>query len=157
MKALAIPASAALLIALAGCNQLGAGGGDANNSASNAAAGNASVGKDSGGGNSSAEASGGKDMAAGAIPASSGPVTLDRTYVMGRWADDGEDCANAIEFTQDGRFITGNGNGGGLWNLDGDRLTMTGRATATIRIVPIDQNTMTVVNPDGSLGRSTRC
>ena len=35
---------------------------------------------------------------------------------------------------------------------------MTGPAgTNTLRIVPIDQNTMNVVNADGSLGRSTRC
>jgi hypothetical protein len=34
---------------------------------------------------------------------------------------------------------------------------MTSRQTLTIRIVPIDQNTMTVINADGSLGRSTRC
>ena len=52
--------------------------------------------------------------------------------------------------------FTANG-GTGLWNLAGDRLTMTGRSTATLQIVPIDQNTMTVVNADGSLGRSTRC
>ena len=45
--------------------------------------------------------------------------------MMGRWTDDGEDCSKAIEFTQDGRFVAANG-GTGLWNLEGDRLTMTG-------------------------------
>jgi hypothetical protein len=157
MKVLASVVSAAIIVALAGCNQLGAGGGNASgNSASNGSAGNASGDKDPAGNSAApaADASGGKDPAS-ATPASSGAVNLDRTYVMGRWTDDGN-CGNAIEFTQDGRFITASG-GGGLWNLDGDRLTMTGRATATIRIVPVDQNTMTVVNTDGSLGRSTRC
>ncbi|MEA3047758.1 MAG: hypothetical protein QOJ53_2090, partial [Sphingomonadales bacterium] len=92
----------------------------------------------------------------GAVPASSsGTVRLDRTYVMGRWTDD-DDCGNVIEFTQDGRFIAPNG-GTGLWNLDGDELTMSGSQTATIRLVVIDRDTMTVVNSDGSLGRSTRC
>jgi hypothetical protein len=155
MKAWSALASATILIALAGCNQL-SGGGNANNSTSNAAS-NASGGKD-GGGNSteaaSAESTGGKD-AAGATPASSGAPTLDRSFLVGRWTDNG-DCSDVIEFTQDGRFIAANG-GGGLWNLDGDRLTMTGRATATIRITPIDNDTMTVINTDGSLGRSTRC
>ncbi|TMJ19978.1 MAG: hypothetical protein E6G92_09540 [Alphaproteobacteria bacterium] len=155
MKVLAL-ASAAVLITLAGCNQRGAG---ANDSSANAAAGNASGGKDSANGNSAASneiagVSGGKDSG-GAAPAGTGPVTLDRAFVVGRWSDDG-DCSDVIEFTQDGRFITANG-AGGLWNLDGDRLTMTGRATATIRLSPIDQNTMTVINADGSLGRSTRC
>jgi hypothetical protein len=154
MKAWAIAASAAFLAALAGCNQ---GGGNAANGASNAV-GNASGGKD-GAGNSAAanpgaEATGGKDGAA--APAASGAVNLDRTFLVGRWSDDGN-CDDVIVFNQDGSFVTDNGNGGGLWNLDGDRLTMTGRATATIRLAPIDQNTMTVINADGSLGRSTRC
>jgi hypothetical protein len=154
MKVLAL-ASAAVLITLAGCNQRGGG---ANDSSANAAAANASGGKETGGNsaasNESADASGGKETG-GAAPAGAGSVNLDRAFVVGRWSDDG-DCSDVIEFTQDGRFITANG-AGGLWNLDGDRLTMTGRATATIRLSPIDQNTMTVINADGSLGRSTRC
>jgi hypothetical protein len=151
MKAIAILAATAALVTLAGCDRL-RGGGGANTSANAAtpapAAGNQAQGADAGG----KPADGG-----GAIPASStgGPVQLDRTFVMGRWTDDG-DCSNAIEFTQDGRFITAEG-GTGLWNLERDELTMTGQQTATIRISPIDQNTMTVINADGSLGRSTRC
>jgi len=155
MKAWSALTSATALIALAGCNQLG-GGGNANNSASNAV-GNASGGKDSAGNSTadaSTEATGGKD-GAGATPASSGGATLSRTFLVGRWTDNG-DCNNVITFNQDGSFVTAEG-GGGLWNLDGDRLTMTGRATATIRLAPIDQDTMTVINNDGSLGRSTRC
>jgi hypothetical protein len=151
MKAWSALASATALLALAGCNQPG-GGGNASNSASNAV-GNASGGKD-GAGNGSAEAAGGKDTA-GATPAGSGIPTLDRSFLVGRWSDKG-DCSDAIEFTQDGRFLTASG-GGGLWNLDGDRLTMTGNATATIRITPVNNDTMTVINVDGSLGRSTRC
>jgi hypothetical protein len=51
----------------------------------------------------------------------------------------------------------GLGGGVGLWNLDGDELTLTGARTATVRVVPVNQDTMTVINADGSLGRSTRC
>jgi len=156
MKVLATVASAALLITLGGCNQLGIGGGNANNSTSNAAAGNSSAGKDSTGGNSSeatADASGGKDSG-GATQASSS-TTLDRTFLMGRWTDNG-DCSKAIEFAQDGTFHNADGSGG-LWNLEGDSLTLTGSSTATIRVSPVDQNTITVINSDGSLGRSTRC
>jgi hypothetical protein len=155
MKAWATLISAAALAALAGCNQAG---GNASNSASNAAA-NATDGKDGAGNSAAADAGtatpGGKDPA-GATPASSGAINLDRTFLIGRWSDTGDCRGDVITFNQDGSFLAANG-GGGLWNLDGDRLTMTGRATATVRVAPIDQDTMTVINADGSLGRSTRC
>jgi hypothetical protein len=155
MKGIAILAATAAMLTLAGCNRGGTG---ANASAN--AAGNASAAKPADGAANQAAtqtADAGKlNEGGGAIPASSsGPVRLDRTYMMGRWTDD-NDCDNAIEFNQDGGFVAANG-GTGLWNLEGDRLTMTGRDTATIRVSPIDQNTMTVINGDGSLGRSTRC
>ncbi|HEV2817807.1 MAG TPA: hypothetical protein VGW40_11390 [Allosphingosinicella sp.] len=154
MRATATLAAAAALAALAGCNQLGAGGGNANNGSANAAADNVSA----GGGNAAAPAAdaGGKlNEGGGATPAAASGIVLDRAFLVGRWTDV-EDCGNAIEFTQDGRFIAANG-GTGLWNLEGDELTMSGADTATIRIVPIDRDTITVVNPDRSLGRSTRC
>ncbi|MEA3045203.1 MAG: hypothetical protein QOH47_3041 [Sphingomonadales bacterium] len=152
MKGIAILAAAAL-VTLAGCDRLRGGGAAANNSIgapANAAA-----------GNQAAEGAGGKPAEGGAaVPAASaGPGQLDRDFLVGRWTDDG-DCSaggdTAIEFTRDGRFIAANG-GTGLWNLDGDELTMSGSQTATIRLVVIDRDTMTVVNSDGSLGRSTRC
>jgi len=155
MKAMATTIAAAALLALTACDQLGIGGGVAVNEAANASA-NA-AGKDDGGGNS-AEAGtggiGGKDPA-GATQASAGGTTLDRAYIAGLWTDTG-DCTAAVEFNIDGRFVANNGNEG-LWNLQGDRLTMTGASTTTLQIVPIDHDTMNVVNPDGSLGRSTRC
>lgn len=150
----------AALAALGGCNKLGVGAG---NTATANAAGNASGGKD-GGGAPTATAStgatgaglGNKDSSGTATQASaSGAATLDRAYVTGRWSDKG-DCTDVVEFTADGRFVTADGRGG-LWNLQGDELTMSGNGTITFRIVPVDQNTMTVVNADGSLGRSTRC
>jgi hypothetical protein len=158
MKGIAIVAAGAALLALAGCNRAGT---NANNASANAAAGNGSAAKpaDNAAANQAAPqtADAGKlNAGGGATPAtSSGTVQLDRTFMLGRWTDD-NDCNSVIEFTQDGRFIAANG-GTGLWNLDGNQLTMTGNQTATIRVVPIDQNTMTVVNANGSLGRSTRC
>jgi hypothetical protein len=153
MKRIAILAAAAAILALAGCNR-----GNVSNASANAAAGNAAAPKPAdGAANATQTADAGKlNEGGGAVPAaSSGGVRLDRTFMMGRWTDD-NDCGNVIEFNQDGGFVAANG-GTGLWNLDGDQLTMSGRETATIRVVPIDQNTMTVVNADGSLGRSTRC
>ena len=159
MKGIAIPAAAAALLALSGCNRLGVNG----NATANAATGNAAgaAAKPAGGasGNMTAPqtADAGKlNAGGGAIPAvSSGTVALDRTYMLGRWTDD-DDCDKAIEFTPDGRFIALDG-GTGLWNLDGNRLTVTGNSTLVFRISPIDQNTMTVIDGNGALSRSTRC
>lgn len=160
MRLIGTIAALAALAALGGCNKLGIGAG---NTATANAAGNASGGKD-GGGAPAATAStgttgaglGDKDSSGTATQASAGGApALDRGYVAGRWSDK-EDCSDAVEFTADGRFVTADGRGG-LWNLQGDELTMSGNGTVTMRIVPIDQNTMTVVNTDGSLGRSTRC
>ena len=158
MKGIAIVAAAVAALTLAGCNRIGTNA----NATSNAAAGNASAAKPADGAAANQAApqtadAGKLNEGGGAIPAtSSSTVQLDRTYILGRWADDGEDCGKAIEFSQDGRFTTASG-AGGLWNLDGNELTMSGNGTARLRIVPIDQNTITVVNPDGSLSRSTRC
>jgi hypothetical protein len=157
MKGIAIVAAAAAMLSLAGCNRAATN----TNATANAAAGNAAASKPADAAVANQEApqvadAGKLNAGGGAVPASSsGAVQLDRTYMMGRWTDDG-DCSKVIEFTQDGRFIAANG-GTGLWNLDGNQLTMTARDTATIRVSPIDQNTMTVINANGSLGRSTRC
>jgi hypothetical protein len=157
MKGIAIFAAGAALLALAGCNRGTSAGAAANGAAGNGAA--AAKPADGGAANQAAPqtADAGKlNEGGGAIPAvSSGAVQLDRTYIMGRWTDDG-DCDKPTEFSQDGRFINPDGTNG-LWNLDGNRLTLTGNQTITFRLVPIDQNTITIVHEDGSLGRSTRC
>lgn len=160
----AILLAATAMLALTACERFGLGGGGAGNNsagmvgpvnnAGNTAQGNQTGGADTGkptGG----DAAPGQDTAGPAPETASGTVRLDRAYVMGRWTDDGN-CANAIEMHSDGRFTAANGNQG-LWNLDGDRLTMQGTSAITLRVVPIDQNVMNLVNPDQSLGRSTRC
>lgn len=158
MRVFVTIAALAALAALGGCNKLGMGAG---NIVTANAAGNASGGKDGGGAPAATAGTAGaglgdKDSSGTATPAAAGgtPV-LDRAYVTGRWSDKG-DCTDVVEFTADGRFVTADGRGG-LWNLQGDQLTMSGNGTITFRIVPVDQNVMTVVNNDGSLGRSTRC
>lgn len=161
MRVIKTIAALAALAALGGCNKLGMGAGG--NGATANAAGNAAGGKDAGGAPAATASTtgsgaglGDKDSSGTATEASAGgAATLDRAYVAGRWSDKG-DCSDVVEFTSDGRFVTADGRGG-LWNLQGDQLTMSGNGTITMRIVPIDQNTMNVVNNDGSLGRSTRC
>ena len=93
-----------------------------------------------------------------AIPASSTltPV-VDRAFLIGRWTD-GHDCHEAGQFTADGRY-TNNAGQDAAWTLQGDQLTLSfdGAAPRTLRVSAADQNTLNVINPDGSAGRSTRC
>lgn len=87
-------------------------------------------------------------------PAPAAPA-LDANYFIGRWSSDGETDCNS-SFNSDGTFTANNG-GRGYWSLEGDRLTLTGDSTLVLQVSPIDQNTMTLINPDGSLVRATRC
>ncbi len=159
MKAIAIAAAGAAMLALAACDRLGIGGGgnlagnDSGNASANASA---EAGKDPAGSGEPQAAAGGKDPAAGggAIPAGAGGIVLDRAFLTGRWTD--SDCSAAVEFLDDGRFITHRG-AEGLWHLAGNRLTLQGDRTVTMELDPVDRNVMNVVNEDGSLGRSTRC
>jgi hypothetical protein len=83
-----------------------------------------------------------------------GGTTLDSSYLVGRWSDASGGCGSM--FNNDGTFTADDGSRG-LWNLTGDRLTLTGNSTLIVQVVPVDSNTMTLVKPDGSLIRATRC
>ena len=93
-----------------------------------------------------------------AIPATSTltPV-VDRAFLIGRWTD-ARDCHEAGQFTADGRYTNTAGQVA-AWTLQGDQLTLTfdGAAPRTLRVSAADQNTLNVINPDGTAGRSTRC
>lgn len=80
---------------------------------------------------------------------------VDNDFMIGRWTDDG-DCNDAVEFAEGGVFHTPEG-AVGRWSLVGDRLTVSGAGTLTMRIVPVDDDTIDVINADGGQGRSTRC
>jgi len=82
-------------------------------------------------------------------------VRVNRAFLVGAWTDDG-DCGHAIEFLGDGRFFGSDGLRG-IWQLEGAELTMAGDNILTVRIVPLDQDRMGVIGPDGALGQSTRC
>ncbi len=94
----------------------------------------------------------GKDpMAAGAGNAEISPQAL-----VGRWADDAN-CATFIQIHADGTFRSYTGGTGG-WRLDGDQLHLSGDGgTFTLGIQAYDGQSMQVVNPDGTVGRSIRC
>lgn len=82
-------------------------------------------------------------------------IKVSRDYLIGSWTDD-NDCTKAVALAGDGTFTTYDGRQG-QWSLQGDQLTMSGRDTIVMRVVPVDWNTITLVNADGSLGHSTRC
>ena len=93
-----------------------------------------------------------------AIPATSTLTpTVDRAFLIGRWTD-ARDCHESGQFTADGHYTNTAGQSA-AWTLEGDQLTLTfeGAAPRTLRVSAADQNTLNVVNPDGSTGRSTRC
>lgn len=96
---------------------------------------------------------GGKDPVA--VPAASG-ATVDRAALIGDWADD-DACKSLISLGPDGTFRSADG-GQGTWRLNGDVLTLAGPGGSyVVRIQSIDAGLLTVVNPDGSVGRSRRC
>lgn len=93
-----------------------------------------------------------------AIPATSTLTpTVDRAFLIGRWTD-ARDCRESGQFTADGHYTNTAGQNA-AWTLEGDRLTLTfeGATPRTLQVSAADQNTLNVVNPDGSTGRSTRC
>lgn len=159
--------AAALLaasLALAGCDRFGSIRSD-NAQTANAATPSAPAGNDAESGLSQPKAPaaglGGKPD--GALQAGSGSLAgggsaaIDRAYMAGRWTDHDDDCDRAADFFADGRFVPASGPEG-LWSLSGDRLSIVSAGnTFTVQLVPIDRHSMTVVNADGSLGRSTRC
>lgn len=75
--------------------------------------------------------------------------------LIGRWTDNG-DCADFVEFAGNGQFTISSG-GSGTWRLAGDRLTFTGASSVTVRVEPVSRDEVRLVQPDGSIGRSTRC
>lgn len=83
-------------------------------------------------------------------------AALDPQTLIGRWADD-EACKEDITIRPNGTFVSYTG-GAGRWSVDGDRLSLTGeQGTFSVRIQSIEDDIMTVLNSDGSIGRSRRC
>jgi hypothetical protein len=168
MKAIATMAAAAALLGLAACDRLGPGGGSAANDKAKAAPADKARSAGPAAGKAAGAAAGGGGLApaqqglAGnpnVIPTSSTLAlpAVDRAFLIGRWTD-ARDCDAAGEFAADGRYTNAAGVAA-TWALDGDRLTMTfgGAAPRILRVSALDQNNLRVVNPDGQIGRSTRC
>lgn len=165
MKLVTTLAAAAVLLSLGGCNRTQSSGTTAstqkaNNSQTAQTGGPNAVQVSSTGLPAHSAGPDGRGLAGNpnAIPATSTltPV-VDRAFLIGRWTD-GRDCHEAGQFTADGRYTNAAGQNA-AWTLTGDQLTLSfeGAAPRTLRVSAADQNTLNVVNPDGSAGRSTRC
>jgi hypothetical protein len=81
---------------------------------------------------------------------------IDVQFMIGRWGDNG-DCNKDIVLNADGSFTSYTG-GGGEWSLNGDVMRLSGSGgTSDLRLELIDQDTLRITNPDGSVGTSQRC
>lgn len=149
---LKLTAAAAALAGLTACDALGLGGNQNAGGNGSAVESNNAVADANG-----SAGVGGKDPAAGNATAASAPFTgqVTAAFLVGRWTDN-NDCNNTIEFKQDGTF-TVPGGGGGIWALDGDRLTFQGAGSRSARVQAPSEDAITLIHEDGSLGRSTRC
>lgn len=81
---------------------------------------------------------------------------LDSAFLIGRWGDNG-DCSKDVTLNADGSFTSYTG-GEGQWSLSGSTMRMAGKqSTQEVEVQRIDQNTIRITNPDGSVGTSQRC
>jgi hypothetical protein len=91
----------------------------------------------------------------GDTPVDTTPI-LDRDFLVGRWGDNG-DCTKDVVLNGNGSFTSYTG-GEGQWALNGATLRMEGKNGAyDLQLELIDQNTLRITNPDGSVGTSQRC
>jgi hypothetical protein len=167
MKAIATMAATAALLGLTACDRIGSSADSASNDKAKGAPAEkaraqhhttpAADGTAGTGGLASAQQ--GLAGNPNVIPTSSNLVlpAVDRAFLIGRWTD-ARNCDEAGEFAADGRYTNAAGVGA-TWTLERDRLTVTfpGASPRTLQVSALDQNTLNVVNPDGSIGRSTRC
>lgn len=107
------------------------------------------------GGGAASQPSGDKDPQA--APANAGGASgPGRMAFAGRWTDTG-DCSVVTILGEDGSFIAADG-GRGTWDVQGSQLIFTGPGgSRALDVYLADPNTIVVTNPDGSIGRSTRC
>jgi hypothetical protein len=92
-----------------------------------------------------------------AEPASAAkPGGVTRSWFAGNWTDT-SDCADAGRFEGNGTYRLADGTRG-MWNIvDGRLVVQHAGGRSALRLRRIDQDTVEVVNEDGSVGRSTRC
>ena len=96
------------------------------------------------------------DKEGGPSATASSPAAEIRALLIGRWADGGN-CAGGTEFRDDGTFTSADA-GTGRWEQSNEYLTLTGdRATVELAVQEIDRTDMVTINPQGRIGRWTRC
>jgi len=146
MRSVTNAAAIALILALTAC------GGQAANNSTEAANDSTTAGNAAAPSDQPVEAP--ANATAAAAPPAGGSATLTRDYIVGRWTNTG-DCADAIEFRGDGSMAGPFGEDA-RWELRGDQLFMVGNPDP-LRIVVVDERTMTTTGPSGNQRRATRC
>ncbi|MEA3017794.1 MAG: hypothetical protein QOI38_2516 [Sphingomonadales bacterium] len=96
----------------------------------------------------------GRSTRCGRPPPAAAAIVLTPAFLVGAWTDD-DDCEETIEFLADGTFVAPTGEG--TWRLEGDLLTFVGSQTVSARAQAADEETILLIHPDSTLGRSTRC
>lgn len=90
--------------------------------------------------------------AADAAPPAAAPSgdrsAMSEAFIVGRWAEEGEDCADAVEFKADGT-MAGSIFDGERWRLEGDQLIMVGNPNP-ITVVRVDDDHMRRTNAGGT-------
>jgi len=84
------------------------------------------------------------------------PSIVNRGWFAGRWTDSG-DCNDAGRFSPDGTFVLADG-ARGMWNVRGSKLVIQGTGgRSELQLRRIGDDTIEVLDADGTPGRSTRC
>lgn len=81
---------------------------------------------------------------------------VTREWFVGSWTDT-SDCDQAGEFSDDGRYELADGTRG-MWNVrEGRLIVQRPGGRNEVRLRRVDDDTVNVLNADGSIGRSIRC
>lgn len=145
LMSLKLTACAGAMVLLGGC---GGGAEDANNAAAPEAVANAAAAPEAAAANAGAEA-------APATAAVGGAPTA--AYMVGKWSAMDEDCADTLEFRQDGTVMTPIGEG--KWTLAGNQLSFEyeGQKMDPSTITVLSQDRIEIAKKSGNKETQIRC
>ncbi len=84
------------------------------------------------------------------------PAAVTREWFAGRWSDTGN-CTDAGQFAANGTYLLADGTRG-MWNVQDSRLVIQNAGGRNvIRLRRTGDDSVEVINADGSVGRSIRC
>jgi hypothetical protein len=85
------------------------------------------------------------------------PSPVAASPLVGRWADAGASCTNAVEIFGNGVFRAVDGSRG-HWRVEGDRLRINvGERVYNFQLVSVTRDRIDVIDGNGQRGASVRC